>query len=119
MTALVAEKFATVEDYLQSLAPEVRSAVEDVRAAIHQAAPGADEVISYNIPTLRRDGRSVVHFAGWKGHVSLYPMPDGDADLERDLAPYSSGKGTLKFPLAETIPLELVRRAVTQLDQKT
>ncbi len=115
----MAEKFATVEDYLQSLAPEVRSALEDVRAAIHQAAPGADEAISYNIPTLRRDGRSVVHFAGWKAHVSLYPMPDGDAELERDLAPYSSGKGTLKFPLAEPIPLELVRRVVARLDQKT
>ena len=76
-------------------------------------------MISYNIPTLKRDGRSVVHFAGWKAHVSLYPMPDGDADLERDLAPYSSGKGTLKFPLAEPIPLELVRRVVARLDQKT
>ena len=115
----MAAKFATVEDYLQSLAPEVRSALEDVRGAIREAAPGGDEVISYNIPTLKREGRSVVHFAGWKGHVSLYPMPDGDADLERDLAPYSSGKGTLKFPLVEPMPLELVRRVVAELDRKT
>jgi len=115
----VAEKFASVEDYVESLAPEVRTALEEVRATIREAAPGGDEVITYNIPTLRRDGRPVVHFAGWKGHVSLYPMPDGDADLVRDLAPYSSGKGTLKFPLADPMPLELVRRVVVELDRRT
>ena len=118
MTDTVAEKFATVEDYLRSLAPEVRVALDSVRTAIHEAAPGGDEVISYNIPTLKRDGRSIVHFAGWKAHVSLYPMPQGDAVLERALAPYSSGRGTLKFPLDEPMPLELVRRVVVELDRK-
>jgi uncharacterized protein YdhG (YjbR/CyaY superfamily) len=118
VTAL-GEKFATVDDYVRSLPPAVRGAVEEVRGAIREAAPGGDEVISYNIPTLKRGGRSVVHFAGWKGHVSLYPMPDGDADLQRELAAYSSGKGTLKFPLTEPMPLELVRRVVAELDRKT
>ena len=73
MTAQVSEKFATVEDYLQSLAPEVRSAVEDVRAAIHQAAPGADEVISYNMPVFKLDGKPLIWVGAFKKHMNIFP----------------------------------------------
>jgi len=111
----MAETFATVEDYLDSLSEDSRAAVEEVRQRIHAALPGAHEVISYNIPTLKQDGRSVVHFAGWKGHVSLYPAPEGDEALQQALTPYVSGKGTVKFPLSQPMPLDLVQRIVEAL----
>ena len=108
------EKFTTVEDYLDSLKPEVRRVLEDVRATIHAALPSGVDTISYNIPTLTIDGRRVVHYAGWARHVSLYPTP-GDADLEQEIAPYVVGKGTLKFPVDRPVPLDLVARIVQQL----
>lgn len=108
------EKFATVEDYLDSLAPEVRGVLEEVRATIHAALPGAEDTISYHIPTVVLDGRRVVHYAGWKHHVSLYPAPD-DPALADEIAPYAGGKGTLKFPLDQPVPHELVTRIVQSL----
>jgi uncharacterized protein YdhG (YjbR/CyaY superfamily) len=110
----MSEKFASIEAYLDSLAPEVREAVEEVRSIVHEAVPDGEDAISYNIPTVRRDGRAVVHYAGWKRHVSLYPVPETDPELERELAPYVSGRGTLKFPLDRPLPREVVAR-VAQL----
>ncbi len=112
----MSEKFSSVEDYLDSLAPDVRSAVEEVRAIVREAVPDGEETISYNIPTIRRDGRAVVHFAGWKKHVSIYPVPEADGDLARELAPYAGAKGTLKLPLDQPLPRELVARVARALN---
>jgi len=86
----------------------------EVRSTIHAALPEAEDAISYNMPTLMIGGRRIVHYAGWKKHVSLYPMP-GDEDLATDLAPYAAGKGTLKFPLDQPVPHDLIARVVQRL----
>jgi uncharacterized protein YdhG (YjbR/CyaY superfamily) len=77
--------------------------------------PGAEETMSYGMPTYLLAGRRVVHLAGWAKHVSAYPMPTGDPELERDAAAYLSGKGTVRFPLTEPLPVDLVRRMVRAL----
>ena len=52
----------------------------------------------------------LIFFAGFEHHVSVYPIPDVEDDLAQDLAPYRSGKGTLKFPLNKPIPYALIAR---------
>lgn len=69
-----------------------------MRAAIRAAVPGAEERISYGIPTFAIRGRYVVYFSGWKRHLSIYPIPHGSPELEREIEPYRAGKGTLTFP---------------------
>jgi uncharacterized protein YdhG (YjbR/CyaY superfamily) len=110
----VAEKYSTVEEYLDSLAPEVRNALLEVRATIHSAVPAAEDTISYNMPTLKLGDRRIVHYAGWKQHISLYPAPE-DQDLADELAPYVAGKGTLKFPVGQPLPHDLIARVVQRL----
>jgi uncharacterized protein YdhG (YjbR/CyaY superfamily) len=111
------QKFASIDDYLDSLSPEVRAAVEEVRAIVNAEVPDGEETISYHMPTVRRGGQAVVHYAGWKKHVSIYPEPDTEQhpDVGRELAPYSGGKGTLKFPLDQPLPRELVAQVVRLL----
>ena len=110
----MAQKFANVEDYLESLAPEVRQVLGEVRATIHAAVPEGEDLISYNMPTLVIGDRRIVHYAGWKKHVSLYPMPD-DEDLAGELAAYASGQGTVKFPVDRPLPHDLIARVVQRL----
>jgi uncharacterized protein YdhG (YjbR/CyaY superfamily) len=107
--------FATVDEYIASFPPEVQEALQAVRGALRKAAPGTDETISYGIPTLTLDGQYVVYFAGWKRHISLYPIPADDPVLASEMAPYIAGKGTLRFPLNMPIPLDLVERVVEGL----
>jgi uncharacterized protein YdhG (YjbR/CyaY superfamily) len=102
----VADGFRTVEDYIASFPPEVGAALEEVRRTIHAAVPGAEEKISYQIPTITLDGTPLIHFSGWKSHIALYPIPP----IDEDLTPYRSGKGTLKFPLNKPIPYDVIGR---------
>jgi uncharacterized protein YdhG (YjbR/CyaY superfamily) len=107
--------FATVDDYIASFPPEVQRKLEEVRATIRAAVPGTEERISYGIPTFALDGRYVVYFSGWKRHVSVYPVPDADPELQREIASYRAGKGTLKFALGEPLPLDLISRIAARL----
>jgi uncharacterized protein YdhG (YjbR/CyaY superfamily) len=103
-------KFSTVDEYVASFPPETRDVLERVRRAMRSAAPGTEERISYDIPTFTLDGRYLIYFAGWKRHISIYPIPRGDEALERDLAPYMAAKGTLRFPLDKPVPYDLIER---------
>jgi uncharacterized protein YdhG (YjbR/CyaY superfamily) len=110
----MSKTFADVDGYLESFPGDVRVVLERIRRTAHEAVPGAIEKISYGIPTLVLDGHSVVHFAGWKEHVSLYPAPH-DPALAQRIEPYLNGKGTLRFPLDRPVPLDLVAAVVRAL----
>lgn len=105
-----ATQFDTVKEYLDSFPDDVADVLRQVQDRIRAAAPGADEVISYGIPTLRLEGRNLVHFAGWKKHLGLYPVPDDVSSLAPEIDRYLADRGTLKFPLSEPMPLELIEK---------
>ena len=104
---------SAVDEYLDGLEGRAREALEEVRAAVLAAAPGATEVISYGIPTARLEGRGLVAYGAFKAHVSLFPMSVAVMDeLGEEVARYRAKKGTLHFALGEAVPVELVGRIV-------
>jgi uncharacterized protein YdhG (YjbR/CyaY superfamily) len=111
----VAQHFESVDAYISTFPPDVQTVLQTARDTIRAAAPDAKESISYQIPTFSINGRPVVYLAGWKKHISLYPMPELDETLGSQLAPYSSGKGTAKFGLGKPIPHELITILVQRL----
>ncbi len=108
----MAEKFDSVDDYVAAQPPQAQQILNDVRRRVRTIVPEAVEAISYQIPTFKLDGKPVIYVAAWQHHISLYPIPETDDELQRAIAPYQSGKGTLKFPLAEPIPFDVVDRVV-------
>ncbi len=107
--------YTDIDAYVAALPPAAAPVVAEIRRRIHEAVPDAGETISYDMPTFTRDGRSFVHVAGWAKHVSIYPVPEVDDALEGEVAPYRSGRSTLKLPLSQEIPYDLVARLAALL----
>lgn len=103
----------TIDDYIATFPKDVQPLLQKVRRAIAKAAPDAEEAISYRIPTFRLNGHYLIYFAGYKAHIGLYPVHADGAEFSPGMARYASGKATLKFPLDEPLPLDLIEKVVT------
>lgn len=101
-----------VDDYIRGFPADVQQVLSALRKAIQRVAPDAVESISYRIPTYKLAKRPLVYFAGFQHHVSVYPFSERSIAALPGLAPYRSGRGTLKFPLEKPVPLTLVERFV-------
>ncbi len=108
------KKFASVPAYVKSLNSEAAVAVARVRKVVAAEVPAAREVISYNILAFALP-KPFMYCAGFKSHLGIYPPVRGDVRLLKALAPYSNDKGSLRFPLDETIPWPLVARVAKAL----
>jgi uncharacterized protein YdhG (YjbR/CyaY superfamily) len=107
----MARKPDTIAEYIAGYPKDVRDILKKIRATIRAATPGAEETISYGIPTFKLDGARI-YFAAFKNHIGIYPVtPDVKAKL-KELSRYKGGKGTVRFPLDEPIPYALIRRIV-------
>jgi uncharacterized protein YdhG (YjbR/CyaY superfamily) len=104
--------FTSIDEYIATFPEDIRKILEELRATIKAAAPNAEEKISYNIPTFALNGKYLIYFAGWKNHVSLYPIPTGTEAFNKEISKYAEGKGTLKFPLDKPLPLKLITKIV-------
>jgi uncharacterized protein YdhG (YjbR/CyaY superfamily) len=111
----MADKFASIDDYISSFPEDVQIILEQVRRTIRNAVPTAEETIRYQIPTVTLNGRHLVYFAAWKHHIGLYPVPVADEAFEQELAPYRAARGTVRFPLREPIPYDIIERLAALL----
>jgi uncharacterized protein YdhG (YjbR/CyaY superfamily) len=114
----MADRFRTVEEYLDALPDDTRAVMEGVRRSIRSVVPGIGETISYQMPTFTLDGLPLVHVAAWKKHIGLYPLPPLEGALAHDVAPYRATTDTMRLPLAEEIPYELVARVVAVMVER-
>ena len=111
----MATSFDSVDGYIASFPPEVQDIVQLLRQSIARAIPGLQESIRYNMPVMGCDGKYVVHFAGWKRHIGMYPIPVFDELLEHEVGPYRAAKDTIRFPYSKPIPFDLVERVTAVL----
>ncbi len=99
----------TVPAYIAGFPRPVQTVLKRLRSIIRKAVPGAEEVISYQIPAFKLHGKPVLFFAAWKEHYAVYPSnPRLVAAFKDELAGYELSKGTIRFPLSEPVPARLI-----------
>ncbi|MDQ6826907.1 MAG: DUF1801 domain-containing protein [Candidatus Eremiobacteraeota bacterium] len=105
--------FKSVDAYIASHPEPMQNVLKELRNTIRKALPRAQELISYSMPTYKIDDVTVLHFAGWTRHYSLYAATDHVvAAFKEELAPYKTEKGTIRFPLSQPVPKQLIERIV-------
>jgi uncharacterized protein YdhG (YjbR/CyaY superfamily) len=102
----------TVEDYLAALPEDTRIVLENLRRTILAAAPKAEEIISYQIPTYKLNG-PLVHFMAGKSHCSFVTVDKTVlAGLQKELAGFKVSGTTIHFTAANPLPATLVKKIV-------
>jgi uncharacterized protein YdhG (YjbR/CyaY superfamily) len=101
----------TIDEYIAGFPADIQVILQKIRKTIKDAAPDAQEVISYQMPTFKLHG-NLVHFAAFKNHIGFYPVPSGIEKFKAELSVYKQGKGSVQFPLDQPIPYDLISRIV-------
>jgi uncharacterized protein YdhG (YjbR/CyaY superfamily) len=104
--------FKTIDEYIATFPKNVQRILEELRQAIRDSAPEAEEAISYQIPTFKLNG-NLVHFAAFKNHIGFYPTSSGIEAFKEELSGYEVSKGTVRFPMNKPIPFDLVMKIVS------
>lgn len=102
---------ATIDEYIAGFPKDVQQILQKIRMTIHEAAPEAQEKISYQMPTFYLKG-NLVHFAAFKEHIGFYPVPTGIEKFKKELSVYKQGKGSVQFPLDQPMPYALITKIV-------
>mgnify|MGYP006311042041 FL=1 len=106
------KKPTNIDEYIEPFPQKVREILQKVREMIHALAPDAVEAMSYGIPTFKLQGKNLVHFAGYQKHIGFYPTPSGIEHFADQLSGYESAKGSVKFPLNQPMPFDLIQEMV-------
>ena len=100
-----------VDEYISGFPPTTQTKLQQLRETIRNAAPDADEVISYAMPAYKLNGM-LVYFAGYAKHIGFYPGAGGITEFKEELSIYKNAKGSVQFPLNQQLPLTLITRIV-------
>lgn len=102
--------FSNVDEYIKAFPEELQVVLEQVRSVIRQSAPDAVESISYAMPAYKIKGKPLVYFAGYEKHIGFYATPTGHEAFASELSKYKQGKGSVRFPINQPMPLDLIAR---------
>ena len=110
----MAGKPHTHAEYLAALNHDQRVALEALRKAIREAAPEAEECISYQLPAFRLNGKMLVGYGATAKHCAFYLMSSTTVGAhQEELKGYDTSKGTIRFQADKPLPTDLVRMLVS------
>ncbi|MDR1894012.1 MAG: DUF1801 domain-containing protein [Spirochaetales bacterium] len=108
---MMSEGISTIDEYIAGFSPEIQKTLIKIRNFIKSEAPEALEKISYGMPAFYLKG-NLIHFAAFKDHYGLFPGPSGIDQFEKELSPYRTGKGTLRFELNKELPWDIIKKII-------
>jgi uncharacterized protein YdhG (YjbR/CyaY superfamily) len=112
MQIMTTMKFKSIDEYLESVTDDKRTALERLRKIIGAAVPGVEECISYNMPAFSLDGKAFIWFGAGANHCALYGVHETRKGEFSEYDADASGKGTLRFQSARPLPAAFVRKLV-------
>jgi uncharacterized protein YdhG (YjbR/CyaY superfamily) len=102
-----------IDEYLATIEPAKREALERIRVLAKKAVPEADETISYGMPTLKYLGKPFLGFDAHANHIGVYPYSGHVIEaLGEELNSYETTKGAIRVPLERPIPERTLRAVI-------
>jgi uncharacterized protein YdhG (YjbR/CyaY superfamily) len=107
------KNFDTIDEYIATFPKNVQLVLQQIRQAVKDVAPKAEEAISYNMPAFKLNG-NLVWFGAFKNHIGFYPRKSAIEAFREKLSAYETSEvqGTVKFPLDKPMPIDLIKEMV-------
>ena len=105
-------KYTNIDEYIQQFPETTQILLQKIRILIKEIVSNWEECIAYGIPTIRLKKKNLVHFGGYKTHIGFYPTSLGIEQFKKELEKYEWGKGSIKFPINQEIPYNLIKKIV-------
>ena len=105
------KEFKNIDEYIAAFPKNVQTILQELRQAVRDAAPQAEEAISYQMPAFKLNG-NLVYFAAFKNHIGFFPTSSAMEVFKEEVKEYKTGKGTLRSPMDKPMPLNLVKKIV-------
>jgi len=102
----------TVDEYIKAFPEAVKEKLRQMRQTITLHAPMAVESVAYGMPAYKLNKKPLVYFGGFEKHIGFYATPTGHEAFKKELASYKQGKGSVQFPLDQSLPIELIAEIV-------
>lgn len=113
------KKPETLSEYVASFPLETQQILRRAEAIIREECPEAQEAIRYGMPTFIWHEKYLIHYAAYKKHLGVYPVPTAGTDLIQEFNGYiTTGRGTIQFPLKKPLPVDLFRKIIRYRMQK-
>lgn len=101
----------TIDDYIAVQAEEIQPILKQLHIMIADVLLDAQEVISWGMPTFRKE-RNIIHFAANKKHIGLYPGDLAITHFTKRLLDYKTSKGSIHFQYDKPLPADLIKDIV-------
>src|ERR1700732_3025940 len=97
-----------IDDYLKNINASQKTELKRIRAIALEMLPGAEEVITYGMPTIRYKGKSIIGFDARSNHIGIYPFSGHVINEIKELDRYEKSKGAIREKLDDLLPSELI-----------
>ena len=101
-----------IKKYIDEFNGEAKDKLIEIYKFIKEVGPVETvEKISWKMPTFYLSG-NLVHFAGFKNHIGLFPGSDGIEKFKNKFTGLSFSKGGVQFKYIDTLPKKLIQDIV-------
>jgi len=103
---------SVIDDYLKNVNPAQRTELERIRAIAIGMLPDAEETISYGMPTIKYNGKSIIGFDAHNKHIGIYPFSGNVIKQIKELDRYGQTKGAVRESLDDLLPEKMIQKII-------
>lgn len=101
-----------IKEYIEQFPEQMQKKLNEMYEIIKEVVPEETiEKISWKMPTFYLHG-NLVHFAGFKNHIGLYPGAEGIEKFKDAFIDLKYSKGAVQFGHNKSLPKELIQEIV-------
>jgi len=101
-----------IDEYIEKFPLDIQEKLTILRKSVKNVIPDCEETIKYSIPTFTLKNKNIIHFAGYKNHIGLYPTPNVINLFCDELRGYKVSKGAIQLPLDDKLPIDLIEKII-------